>query len=868
MTARMLIGGLLCVSLFAAVAPAADAPSASPEKAASALARRVLGDKAALFAFETIPADAGRDVFEFHSAGDKVTIRGNSALSMCVALNWYLKHHAHCDVSWYGSQVNLPDPLPKVDKPVRRVAWARYRYFLNYCCFGYSLPFWDWPQWERLVDWMALNGINVPLSVTGQEAVWQAVCRRLGLSDKQLGDFLAGPPYLSFGWMGCLDGWGGPLPARWNERHAELGQKILDRQRSLGMTPILQGFTGHVPPGVAEKFPQAKLHKIAWIEWKTYLLDPLDPLFARLAAMFMEEQSRLFGSDHLYASDTFIEMTPPSGDTKYLDRLGRAIYDGMVKSDPKAIWVLQGWLFFNNARYWTAPRGKAFLDAVPDDHMLVLDLFCDATPVWNKTEAFWGKPWAWCFIQSFGRTVQLGGSMNRIARDLPALRGNKSAGRLEGLGFVNEGLDYNPPVYDLMFEMAWRDAQPVDLGEWLAGYARRRYGRDNADARAAWGVLHSAVYGGPSTTRSIVTRLPSMNSGGVSPGLDARLARAWQLLERAGDDSAVAAQETYRYDLVNLARQVIANRSPALHRDIAAAFREKDLAAFEAASKRFLDLLADLDELLATREEFLLGCWLEDAKRWGDNDAERAKMEWNARRVLTLWGARSPRDYARKEWAGMIRDFYAHRWAWYLGEQAQALKTGKPLDEKDFARRLLEWETKWSDRHESFATRPAGDSLALARRLREKYAQAGKPNAVSLTTNKPVTCSHSLPPHPADLANDGWIDTESFWATDVAQTGQEKPWWQVDLGQPTTVGRVVVVGYFGDKRHYGFTVETSTDARTWETVADRRDSKEPATAEGYVCRFAPRAVRYIRVTQTLNSANTGRHLVEVMAFEK
>ena len=90
----------------------------------------------------------------------------------------------------------------------------------------------------------------------------------------------------------------------------------------------------------------------------------------------------------------------------------------------------------------------------------------------------------------------------------------------------------------------------------------------------------------------------------------------------------------------------------------------------------------------------------------------------------------------------------------------------------------------------------------------------------------------------------------------------------MDLGQPTTVGRVVVVGYFGDKRHYGFTVETSTDARTWETVADRRDNKEPATAEGYVCRFAPRAVRYIRVTQTLNSANTGRHLVEVMAFEK
>lgn len=35
---------------------------------------------------------------------------------------------------------------------------------------------------------------------------------------------------------------------------------------------------------------------------------------------------------------------------------------------------------------------------------------------------------------------------------------------------------------------------------------------------------------------------------------------------------------------------------------------------------------------------------------------------------------------------------------------------------------------------------------------------------------------------------------------------------------------------------------------------------------GYTCRFTPRPVRYIRVIQPHNSANTGRHLVEVMAF--
>jgi len=82
------------------------------------------------------------------------------------------------------------------------------------------------------------------------------------------------------------------------------------------------------------------------------------------------------------------------------------------------------------------------------------------------------------------------------------------------------------------------------------------------------------------------------------------------------------------------------------------------------------------------------------------------------------------------------------------------------------------------------------------------------------------------------------------------------------------IGRVVVVGYYGDKRYYGFTVETSLDGRIWEMVADRRDNKELSTVKGYTCRFDPRPVRYIRVTQTANSANTGRHLVEVMAYKE
>jgi len=91
-------------------------------------------------------------------------------------------------------------------------------------------------------------------------------------------------------------------------------------------------------------------------------------------------------------------------------------------------------------------------------------------------------------------------------------------------------------------------------------------------------------------------------------------------------------------------------------------------------------------------------------------------------------------------------------------------------------------------------------------------------------------------------------------------------WWQVDLEKPTEVGRVTVVFYYGDKREYGFRVQTSLDGRSWQTVADHTDVKVPATRAGTQCKFPPRKIRYLRITVTHNSANTGRHLVEVMAF--
>ena len=48
----------------------------------------------------------------------------------------------------------------------------KFRYYQNVCTPGYTFVFWKWIDWEPHLDWMALNGINMPLAFTAQEAIW------------------------------------------------------------------------------------------------------------------------------------------------------------------------------------------------------------------------------------------------------------------------------------------------------------------------------------------------------------------------------------------------------------------------------------------------------------------------------------------------------------------------------------------------------------------------------------------------------------------------------------------------------------------------------------------------------------------------
>ena len=180
------------------------------------LARRVLGPLAEPVRFAARES-AGRG-YAYEAKGGVLTVSATDGVSASVALHHYLRERCGLSVGW---DTVLPLPLTSLpDAPLREgTPRVREGYYFNFCTFSYTTPYWDWTEWEREIDWMALHGITMPLAVTGHEAALHAAYSVLGLDDDQIRSFLGGPGYLPFQFMGCLDGFAGPLPTSWIEGH-------------------------------------------------------------------------------------------------------------------------------------------------------------------------------------------------------------------------------------------------------------------------------------------------------------------------------------------------------------------------------------------------------------------------------------------------------------------------------------------------------------------------------------------------------------------------------------------------------------------------------------------------------------------------
>lgn len=700
------------------------------------LAKRVLKDKADNFIFQFEKRKTQKDFFEISGKEGMILIKGNNGVSMASGLNWYLKNYCHSQYTIIDEHIDLPDPLPVPESPVKVETQFIYRYFLNVCTFSYTMAWWDWKDWERQIDWMAMNGINLPLAITGQEAVWSEVYKGLGLSEKEIQNFLVGPAYLPWSWMGNIDGLGGPLPESWIEKHKILEQKILQRERELGMTPVLQGFTGHVPESLKRIFPNARLHKTG--NWSagfggTWFLDPGDSLFQRIGKLFIEKQTEMYGTDHYYSADCFNEMNPDTDNPAFLADISKSVYRAMSAADPKAVWVMQAWfLYYSIDNFWKEPQTKAFLGAVPEDNLIMLDLYGEVHPVWKKESAFYGKPWIWNVLHNFGGRTSMSGKLQDMAGNLNDALTSPGKGNLSGIGMAMEYFGNNPVIQEFVMSMAWDNKVP-DVQQWLNSYVEDRYGRKNEFALKAWKEMLETVYNTNKQTGTFLCERP----GFYNPKMTYRTSPIPDYDNKVLEDALVnllkcsdefGNLDTYQFDVVNLTRQFISPLSYYWILELQDAYTYHDLKRFQTIEKQFMSLMSDFDLLLSTKREYLLGRWIDDATKWGDNDQEKALYEWNARNIITMWGEKCTEgeyddlnNYAYKQWAGMFTGYHKIRWTKFFDQVEKDMRVGRKWDRAPFLEASCEWEKNWSHKRDTFSNVPSGNPVEISKSLLAKY---------------------------------------------------------------------------------------------------------------------------------------------------
>jgi alpha-N-acetylglucosaminidase len=178
----------------------------------------------------------------------------------------------------------------------------------------------------------------------------------------------------------------------------------------------------------------------------------------------------------------------------------------------------------------------------------------------------------------------------------------------------------------------------------------------------------------------------------------------------------------YRYDLADVSRQVLADLEGRYHRAIVQAYARRDSAAVSRLSEKMLGLIRDLDRLLATQREFLLGIWLADARKFGASAEEKDLCERNARELLTTWNNKdAATDYANRQWAGLVGTFYFARWELWLDALRSALAADQSIDVAAVRARIREHDLAWTRQHDTYPSDPQGETVAISRRLFETY---------------------------------------------------------------------------------------------------------------------------------------------------
>ncbi|MEY9925975.1 alpha-N-acetylglucosaminidase [Catenulispora sp. GP43] len=702
-------------------------PNAAPVQAfdptpARGVLERLLGTEyAGQIELLAIPAQDDVDRYRIRASAatstspSAVTIEGSSTTALLAGTNWYLKYVVGITISLPGdSLAALPPTLPAPRTLLTGAATVKHRFALNDTENGYAGAYRTWADWERTLDVLALHGFTEVLIAAGQDEVYRRVFTEFGYRSGELDAWIPDASHQPWWLLGNLQGIAGApgdqagTDSSVRQAGVALVRQAVARLRELGLTPVLPGYLGQVPQGFAARNPGARvLPQGLWDKYqRPDWLDPRDSYFSRIAESFYRHQDELYGRGTAYKMDLLHEGG--SSDGIPMGDAAVSVMTALQAARPGATWVMLGWQA--NPRRDVLDALRACAPSVcARGGVLIVDGCADKFAGFDREADWGGTAYAFGTITNFGGRSLLGANAATWTDRFPkALAAKGSA--LTGIAWMPEASGHDPAAFELFAELAWRP-DPFDLSEWFGQYAARRYGKVDAAATQAWQAIAQTAYSlAPGTYSqaqdSLFSAWPDLSAVSASPdGVvmrydGAAFQQAVLLLLQA--DPALRAVDAYRYDVVDLTRQALANHARVLLPRIKAAYVGRDVAGWHALTGRWLDAMALLDSLLATDERFLLGTWL----RSGGYDA---------RSLITTWGGRTPaallRNYAGRELSGLVADVYIPRWRRHFAV-LEPVVTGAA--ERWTQTDWFALDDAWARGGKAYPTVPTGDPFAVA----------------------------------------------------------------------------------------------------------------------------------------------------------
>lgn len=641
--------------------------------------------------------ESGAEWFKTEVKGDKLVVSGNTPIALTRGFYTATKAQKRGMNGWAGNR--FADEAWTKEAEVKGSTPFEYRYYFNVVTYGYTMPYWTWKRWSQEIDYMALHGINSPITLVAQEAIMARVFKSLGLTDQEIQSYFVGPAHLPWMRMGNISGLDSPMPLEWHTDQIQLQHKILKKMRALKMKPICPGFAGFVPPALKRIYPDLELVETKWCggRFHNWMVMPNHPVFEKIGTAFIKEWEKEFGKCDLYLIDSFNEMEtpfPPKGTAErynLMNEYGEKVYRSIAKANPDAIWVMQGWMFGFQRYVWDQDTLAALLKKVPDDKMILLDEAVDynkhwwrSTFNWDFHKGFYNKRWIYSVIPNMGGKCGLTGVLDFYANGHLEALNSPNRGRLVGHGMAPEGIENNQVIYEIMTDAAWR-TEKADIRQLLRDYSTARYGKYDPALDEFWDGMLKSCYGSfadhPQFTWQLAPGRAGKGSINTNPdyyrGIEAFASVAYKF-----KDSPL-----FKADLIEYAVAYAAGRVEELIIESERAMREGEDDVSDTCEVWIERLLMAMDRLLESHPHFSMQRWIDFARAHGGKNEKLADYyEKNARRIVTIWGPPVD-DYACRVWAGLIRDYYAQRRKIYI-----ANKRGKSNVNRS------QWERDWVEK--------------------------------------------------------------------------------------------------------------------------------------------------------------------------